>query len=273
MSTQGSKPSGASPKSGEGKGKLTLFAILSGCVTLLGLIVAADGFEESRLDTARNEAESSYYQLVSNLGSENVVVRVGAIGQIESVLTKEVPIEGHPRLGEGLLYVLGLHEHKTTKLYHESMLRVISALVLAPKGDSEASRFETDSLLKMLCTLGPEGWYNAELRKDVPDRGECLAWIWENAPEGRATELPSYPLFRSSYLHSADFGRYDLRRADFSGSLLDKSSFTESDLRGGQFRGADMRDTSFVNADLRGASFVGARIEEAQFAGADLAGA
>jgi len=246
--------------------------IVIGVVTLLGLIVAANGFEESRLGTQRSAAEDSYYQLVSNLGSENVVVRVGAIGQIGGVLIREVPVEGQPKLWEGLLYVLGLHEHETSKPYHEDVLRVISALVLAPKSDSEASRFETEALLEMLCRIGPEGWYKAESRVRAPVREDCLSWIWRDAPESRRVDLPSYRLFRLSDIRYAMFNRYNLKGANFSNAFVERSSFAESNLEGAQFGGADLRGVTFSNADLRRVSFNGAVLEDVEFAGADLAG-
>jgi pentapeptide repeat protein len=259
------------PRTGK---KVPRWEIVAGTiVTLLGLIVAANGFEDSRSAATRSAGEDSFYQLVSNLGSESVVVRVGAIGQIEGVLVRPIPVEGHPQLWEGLLYVLGFHEHKTQKPYHEDLLRVISALLLAPKADSEASRLETEALLTMLCKIGPEGWYKAEPMLAIPVREECLSWVWKNAPDTRLVGVPSYRLFRSSDLYHANLERYNLSRADFSGSFLGKSSFSGSRLQNAQFRKATIRGVSFVNTDLRGSSFVGAELERVEFAGSDLAGA
>lgn len=242
--------------------------------TILAFLVAANGYEDIQLDSKRRAAESSYFELIGNLGSENVVVRVGAIGQIESVLGRAVPLGGgQPRLWEGFAYLVGLHEHPSAHPYHESLLRVISVIALSPKEKSEASRLESEALLKMLCAIGPDGWYQGEPPSKARGREDCLAWIWKNAPKDRISDLPSYSMFRRSELLAADFSRYNLQRADFSEALLEGVDFTEADLRFSLFNESALRGASFVNANLEGCNLQGATLDGVDFAGADLRGA
>ena len=245
----------------------------AGAATILGLIVAANGYEESRLDTKRRAAEDSYYQLVTNLGSRDLVGRIGAIGQIHGVLISKVPKDEHPQLWEGLLYLIGTHEHDTEPLYHEVIRRAITILLHAPKQVSDVAPFEADALLEMLCNVGPEGWYLAEARPFVPEREECLRWIWENAPEQRLSDRSSFSLFSGSYLVGADLHRYDLLHANFSDATLIDVAFDESELEGAHFGGAQLERVSFKNSDLQEADFSGAVLVNVSFAGADLAGA
>lgn len=240
-------------------------------VGVLGFIVAANGFEDAQLETRRKAAEDSYFQLIENLGSDDLVVRIGAIGQIKGMMTREVPVAGHPRWWEGFSYVVGAHEHPTQKPYHQVVARMIAALALAPKERSEASKHESEAFIQMLCALGAEGWFEGKPR--APHiREECLAWMWRDAPDSRIMDLPANSIFRGAELRNAQLNRYEMKRADFSGAFLSTIDFSESDLGRSRFNDATIISTSFTYAGLVDSDFSGAILEDVDFTGADLRG-
>ncbi len=260
-------------------GRGWLFAVLAVIGALLGL----NQYEDRALENSQRIAHEEYAMVVSSLGSQSLVVRVGALGQLPALVRTFVPIKGagHRPL-EGLMYLLGYPEHVATYPYQDDLLRVIRALVVVPKDGSEGEKLEAEALLTMLCDLGPEGWFNARARRTPVRSEECLEWIWSDAPRRRKFDIPAYPLFEGASLRSASFGRKFLRRANFSYAKIEDSNFSDSVITNAHFANGDLRDVNFSNADLRysdfsgailaGVNFSGASLEYASFAGARLLG-
>src|SRR5262249_44429553 len=157
-------------------------------------------YEARRLEATRAQARAGYQELLGNLGSSNTVLRVGAIKQIGSVITHDIPLEDGGGLGRNLGYFVGLVRPSVGNPYHDDLLRASALLVGAPRSPGVDGRLESESIVEMLCDIGAEGWYQGRRRTTEVDVSECLAWIWRNAPSPRTSSRPAYSLFNQATL-------------------------------------------------------------------------
>lgn len=248
-------------------GRGWLYALLA----VLGSLVALSEYADRTFENSRRVAQEQYAMVVGNLGSPSLVVRVGALGQLPALMRQDVPARGpRPRATEGLMYLLGFDQERSTYPYHDDLLRVIRALVAVPKRSHQENGLESEALFNVLCEIGSEGWYNAQAMRKEPTRDKCLSWIWSNAPDDRLFDIPAYRLFRGAELRDVDLSRKDLRRAEFSGARIQGGSFADSSLSRAHFEEGVLVDVSFVNADLRYVDFSRARLRQVSFSGASL---
>lgn len=253
-----------------GRGKTVLYVISVG-TALIGLLLGLSEYADKRMAEKRKVAQEQYAMVVDNLGSESLVVRVGALGQLPTLLRRGVPEYGPgSRATDGLLYLLGGETKQVTYPYQDDLLRVIRALVAVPKSGRDGNELESEAFLDMLCQIGAEGWYRAEMREEPPRSEECLAWLWSDAPQTRRFNIPSYPLFRGSSLASMNFSRKILKRAEFSRATIRGGTFSDSTLTRSHFNRAKLWKVSFANADLRYADFSNANLQGVNFSGASL---
>ena len=245
------------------KGNLTIV------LTFFAFIVGANEFSASRKERDAEAADIAYSRLLQNLGSDSAVVRIGTIGQIARQIRRKVPILHHPYPWDGIAYLFGLNKPETSHPYHEDLQSIIRALLTSPK-DGTDSALESAAIISLLCDLGPEGWYAAGDRHVVSVSSDSIRWIWENAPEARLSDAPSYTLFRGAELAHASFARLQMERAEFTGATLMWTSFAGSYLDNSTFTTTKLNHVTFEGASLRGADFGGAILDDVNFNGADL---
>src|SRR5262245_9858909 len=121
------------------KGVLQVTALVTG---IAGGVFGIGEYEARRLEATRAQARAGYQELLGNLGSSNTVLRVGAIKQIGSVITHDIPLEDGGGLGRNLGYFVGLVRPSVGNPYHDDLLRAIALLVGAPRSPGVDGRLE-----------------------------------------------------------------------------------------------------------------------------------
>jgi hypothetical protein len=256
------------------------------CVVVTA-VVGAQEYEQARLRTERDEAQESFFQLIEGIGSPSLLTSIGALRRIPAQTTRAVPRDTEPYPGEGVLYMLGLHNHPIEYPYRSELLSTLHIAAKMEKPERLTCTMTTSALMEVLCDLGPEGWYGANMDGGIVgvrrNGVDCLSWIWGNAPSGTTQGIPAYRIFVKAELCDLQLSQKLLHAARFDSASIDGATFEGSDLRGANFHGAQLRSVDFKQAELDGAllshkllhaaRFDSASIDGASFEGADLRGA
>ncbi|WP_067654834.1 pentapeptide repeat-containing protein [Nocardia harenae] len=243
-------------------------AEVAGLVTALTAIGAvlftARSFEASRLqvETQREtQINDRYYKAVSQLGSENLDIRLGAIYSLER-LAVDSPRD------------------------HWGVFSVLSAFVRthAPAGEAcdsvEAVAPDIEAASTAIARRGYEEDGEARTRGEeihAVDVGEtCLAGVLMvdvtlTNTDFRGSDL-SGAVINSSGIFDTNFDSADLREMVMRDTAVWRSSFRGADLSGAVFERGELNEVGFQDADLTGASFRAVSLEHVDLSGADLTG-
>ncbi|MEV0357883.1 pentapeptide repeat-containing protein [Nocardia sp. NPDC050697] len=240
-------------------------AEIAGLVTALTAIGAvlftARSFEASRLqvETQREtQINDRYYKAVSQLGSENLDIRLGAIYSLER-LAVDSPRD------------------------HWGVFSVLSAFVRthAPAGAAcDAIGPDIEAASTAIARRGYEEDGEARTRGEeihaVDIGGTCLAGVLMvdvtlTNTDFRGADL-SGAVINSSGIFDTNFDSADLRGVVMGDSDVWRSSFRGADLSGAVFERGELNEVGFQDADLNGAIFRATSLEHVDLSGADLTG-
>lgn len=240
-------------------------AEVAGLVTALTAIGAvlftARSFEASRLqvETQREtQINDRYYKAVSQLGSENLDIRLGAIYSLER-LAVDSPRD------------------------HWGVFSVLSAFVRthAPAGASCAGIApDIEAASTAIARRGYEEDGEVRTRGEeihsVNVAGACLAGVFMvdvtvTNTDFRGADL-SGAVIDSSTIVDTRFDSADLRGMVLGDTDVGRTSFEGADLSGAVFDSGELNEVGFRNADLNGASFRSTSLEHVDLSGADLTG-
>lgn len=274
--------------------------ILAGIVTAWSLLELLRAYHTGYLSRARDQAEQSYREFLTQLGSESELSRSGALRQLPIIMTRHVPDTDHIGTFRSLGLVLGWRVPESPT-YNASARAVLLNYLQLPT--QRKTPIEVDALLYALAHLGESGWYDGRLAYQATEND--LTWIWRSAARRRecSTEHVASVAAQSRPCANHVFDRAQLSDANFAGTILDEGDFYKANLArasfrgaharnarfdqavlagsnllsfkasGASFRSADMTNASAVLADLRNADFSNAMLHSVDFSGADLRGA
>ncbi|MFC3966139.1 pentapeptide repeat-containing protein [Nocardia jiangsuensis] len=237
-------------------------------LTAIGAVLfTARSFEASRLqvETQREtQINDRYYRAVSQLGSENLDTRLGAIYSLERLAVDS------PRDHWGVFSVLSAFV-RTHAPVGESCDSIGGGAAVAPDIEAASTAiarrgYEEDGAAK---TRG------AEIHA-VDVGGACLAGVLMvdvtlTNTDFRGSDL-SGSVVDSSKVFDTNFDSADLRGVVMTDTEVWRSTFRGADLSGASFDTCDLNEVGFQNADLRRASFESTSLEHVDLSGADLSG-
>ncbi|MFC8530748.1 pentapeptide repeat-containing protein [Nocardia sp. NPDC057227] len=237
-------------------------------LTAIGAVLfTARSFEASRLqvETQREtQINDRYYRAVSQLGSENLDSRLGAIYSLERLAVDS------PRDHWGVFSVLSAFV-RTHAPVGGSCDSIGGSAAVAPDIEAASTAiarrgYEEDGEAK---TRG------AEIHA-VDVGGACLAGVLMvdvtlTNTDFRDSDL-SGSVIDSSKVFDTNFDSADLRGAAMNDTEVWRSTFRGADLSGARFDGCELNEVGFQNADMGGASFRSTSLEHVDLSGADLTG-
>ncbi|MFC8043353.1 pentapeptide repeat-containing protein [Nocardia sp. NPDC057353] len=243
-------------------------AEIAGLVTALTAIGAvlftARSFEASRWQVElqrETQINDRYYKAVSQLGSENLDIRLGAIYSLERLAVDS------PRDHWGVFSVLSafVRTHAPAGAACDSIEGVAPDIEAASTAIARRG-YEEDG----------EARTRGEEIHSVDVAGACLAGVLMvdvtlTNTDFRGSDLSGL-VVNSSTIIDTDFDSADLRGAVLTDTDLRRTGFRAADLSGATFERCDLDEVGFQDADLRGASFRSTSLEGADVSGADLTG-
>lgn len=202
--------------------------------------LATDTFQEDRRAFWESRITDQYARTIEALGSEDPLVRVGALHVLGRLMTAS---EGGQETITAVLAAYSLqHDPSPEKKLPDDA---------EPAPDLQAA----------LNVLGQ--WSPSSDDAPGPDlHGLRAPRIRLNGVTLRGADLRGADLRGADLSGGTDLDGADLRGADLRGANLHDLFLHDADLRGADLRGANMNHTKVVRADLRGVDMRGTEMDE-----------
>ncbi|MDB6025575.1 MAG: hypothetical protein JWM68_1798, partial [Verrucomicrobiales bacterium] len=243
------------------------FTIIAGWAALVT-------YRTQAINSLQVAARDEFTSVYTNLGSDKLFERLGALQQVPDVMFRK-----SPSLSMVNSYAFG---QDYDQVYFDRSKRAL-VNYLRTKPDVLASdpltQTEFIGILEALAKIGRSGWKEGRRVKQLT-KAEALDWIWSSDPEKGSLDwelrnaLSKLPLrelnledvgFQGASLSTPDFTNCNLDSANFTGARLRAPRFDHCSFVGGNFDKIDTSHAIFTSCEFSSSRFLGASIDGAIF--------